>query len=267
MSTVSEAQTQLDLINQTKNPSKAEAGSQKLSEDFDNFLLLLTTQLQNQDPTEPLDVNQFTNQLVLFSGVEQQITTNENLEKLINFQTSSQLTGAVGYIGKVVDTKGNAGELVDGVAGFSYELDTTAATSTVLITDGAGRAVFSGQGTTFKGKNLVSWDGTNAFTGAKEPDGTYFINVLAKDATGNTVTSRTMTTGRVTGAEMQDGEMVLTVAGTYVKLADVKAVRDDPRIVSAANDNGGSTTDPDDTQETGGTGNTSADDDASEDTE
>ncbi len=250
MTEVSSAQTQLDLINQSKNPSKSEAGSKKLSDDFDNFLLLLTTQLKNQDPTEPLDVNQFTNQLVLFSGVEQQIATNENLEKLINFQTSSQLSGAVGYIGKTVDAKGNAGELVNGLAGFSYELDAAAATVTVVITDAASRAVFSGQGTTFQGKNLVSWDGTNAFTGAKEADGTYFVNVLAKNSAGETITSRTMTTGRVSGAEMKDGEMVLTVAGTYVKLADVKAVRDVVRVVPPANDNG--TDETDNTADAGG---------------
>ena len=221
----SSAQTQLDLIRQNTNPSKAEAGEQKLSEDFDNFLLLLTTQLKNQDPTEPLDTNQFTNQLVQFSIAEQSINTNQNLEELIEIQKGSKFQEAVAYIGKAVDAKGNAGELESGFANFIYELDAPANTVSIVISDGAGRAVFSGQGPTEKGKNRVVWDGVNSFNGRDEEEGTYFINIVAKNASGETVTSRTFTTGIVTSAELQGDEMVLNVAGTTVKISDVDAVR------------------------------------------
>lgn len=220
----SQSSTQLDLINQSKNAAKDKVGTQKLADDFDTFLLLLTTQLENQDPTEPLDTNEFTNQLVQFSVAEQAVAQNENLEKLIALQESGAFDSAIAYIGKEVEANGNAGELVGGFAAFTYELDAPANNVNIVITDGAGRAVYSGQGSKDSGKNRVVWDGTNSFNGADEIEGTYFINVIAKNAAGETVTSRTLTTGLVTGAEAQGEEMVLTVAGTTVKVEDVKAV-------------------------------------------
>ena len=232
----SSAQTQLDLIQQDANPSKAEAGAQKLSDDFDNFLLLLTTQLENQDPTEPLDTNEFTNQLVQFSIAEQSIATNQNLEALIEQNRNSEFSTAVSYIGKTVDAKGSAGELADGVASFIYELDAEAYQASVVITDGAGRAVFSGQGPTSQGKNRVIWDGKNSFTGNYEEDGTYFINVLAKSGQDETITSTTFTTGLVTSTEMRDGEMVLNVAGTVVPLSEVQAVRVPTEVTATTGD-------------------------------
>ena len=55
----------------------------QLSGNFSTFLNLLTTQLKNQDPTSPMDTNQFTQQLVMYSQVEQQIQSNSNLKTLI----------------------------------------------------------------------------------------------------------------------------------------------------------------------------------------
>lgn len=221
----SAASSTLDILKAEKNPSKAEAGSQKLSEDFDSFLLLLTTQLKNQDPTDPMDTNEFTNQLVQFSVAEQAINTNQNLEELIELQKGSQFEEALGYIGKAVDAKGNAGELNNGFANFLYELDAPANTVNIVISDGAGRAVFSGQGPTDKGKNRVVWNGVNSFTGQDELNGTYFINIVAKNASGETITSKTLTTGIVTSAEMQGENMMLNVAGTSIKISDIDAVR------------------------------------------
>lgn len=217
----------LDLITQTTNPSKAEGDRQKLADDFDEFLLLLTTQLENQDPTEPLDTNEFTNQLVAFTQAEQAVQTNTNLEELIDLQSNNGLNSAVSYIGKVVDAAGNASQLDEsGYAQFTYELDAPAATTTLVITDGAGRAVYSGQGPTESGKNRVLWDGVNSFTGGSEPDGTYFINVVAKSASGDDIPSKTFTSGSVTGAEVIGGEIILQVAGSNVKLSDVQSVRE-----------------------------------------
>lgn len=214
----------LDLINATKNPGKAEAGTQKLADDFDQFLTLLTTQLKNQDPTDPMDTNEFTNQLVQFSIAEQAVAQNTNLEKLIDLQKSGEFDSALNYIGKEVEATGNAGELTNGFATFTYDLDAPAATVSLTISDGAGRAVYSGSGAKESGKNRVVWDGINSFNGADEADGTYFINVIAKNAAGETVASKTYTTGLVTSAQAQGDEMTLTVAGTTVKVKDVKAV-------------------------------------------
>ncbi|MGB1540522.1 MAG: flagellar hook assembly protein FlgD, partial [Rickettsiales bacterium] len=89
--------------------SKANQARSKLSGDFDTFLLLLTTQLQNQDPIEPLDTNEFTAQLVQFANVEQAIDTNSNLETMISMQQGTQINNAVNYIGNFVEAKGNSG--------------------------------------------------------------------------------------------------------------------------------------------------------------
>lgn len=224
-SSASAASSTLDLLKASSNPSKATTDAQKLSGDFDNFLKLLTTQLKNQDPTEPLDTNEFTGQLVQLTVAEQAVNTNQNLEKLIELQKSGQFQDALGYIGRTIDAKGNAGEVVNGFGSFIYSLDAPANNASIVISDGAGRAVFSGQGPTQSGKNRVVWDGVNSFNGQQEADGVYFINVVAKDGSGNVINSQTYTTGEVTSAEMQGSDMVLNVAGTTVKLADVDAVR------------------------------------------
>src|ERR1700754_3067862 len=77
-----------------------------LAGNFQTFLTLLTTQLQNQNPLDPLDTNQFTQQLVQFAGVEQQINTNSTLSALLGIMDTSRLTGAVDYIGKQITAEG-----------------------------------------------------------------------------------------------------------------------------------------------------------------
>src|SRR3546814_2645852 len=92
-------------------PSKSDSSFSKLTGDLNNFLTLLTTQLQFQDPMSPLDTHEFTNQLVLFSGVEQQIQQNQNLEQLITLQKNGVALGAVDYIGKEIRSEEHTSEL------------------------------------------------------------------------------------------------------------------------------------------------------------
>src|ERR1700750_1940019 len=103
----------------TSASSQPDARGQ-LSSNFSTFLTLLTTQLKNQDPTSPMDSNQFTQQLVMYSQVEQQISTNDNLKTLISQGSSSAATLAAGYLGKKVSvTTGNA-SLSGGSANWTY---------------------------------------------------------------------------------------------------------------------------------------------------
>ena len=76
--------------------------SSQLAEDFDDFLQLLTTQLQNQDPLSPLDTNEFTSQLVQFAGVEQQININSKLNNLVSLGIGNSFSSALNYVGKDV---------------------------------------------------------------------------------------------------------------------------------------------------------------------
>src|SRR5471030_2385296 len=74
----------------------------EIASNFTTFLQLLTTQLQNQDPLSPMDTNQFTQQLVQFAGVEQQMKTNTDLDQLVSLNKTSQATAALSFVGKQV---------------------------------------------------------------------------------------------------------------------------------------------------------------------
>ena len=221
------------LLNKEKNPPKSEVDGKKIAEDFSQFLLLLTTQLKNQDPTEPLDTNEFTAQLVQFAGVEQQLATNSNLEKMISLSQQSRIEAGVAYIGKAIDAEGNAGFLTGGKAAFVYELPSDVKEARVVILNEANQTVFSGTGAVTKGKNLVSWDGTGNVGGANGkqlPNGLYYIAVKATGHDGKEVTGvKTYTTGRVSAANFdEDGNLNLEVGTLDIPAEKILAVREIP---------------------------------------
>src|ERR1700749_3681363 len=116
----------------------------QLSGNFSTFLTLLTTQLKNQDPTAPMDSNQFTQQLVEYSQVEQQIDTNTNLQTLISQGTSQNASYATSYLGKTVTVPGGQGSLSNGEADWTYNLGAAASSTQLPITNASGRTVWSG---------------------------------------------------------------------------------------------------------------------------
>src|SRR3974390_2835673 len=97
-------------------------GAQGLAGNFNEFLKLLTTQLQNQDPLSPMDTNQFTQQLVQFSSVEQQINMNTQLSTLISLQQTAQTAQAASFIGATVTVNGATAQLVNGRATWNYSV-------------------------------------------------------------------------------------------------------------------------------------------------
>lgn len=230
---VANAGSTASLLSQEKNPPKSEVDGKKIAEDFSQFLLLLTTQLKNQDPTEPLDTNEFTAQLVQFAGVEQQLATNSNLEKMISLSQQSRIEAGVAYIGKAIDAEGNAGFLTGGKAAFVYELPSDVKEARVVILNEANQTVFSGTGAVTKGKNLVSWDGTGNVGGANGkqlPNGLYYIAVKATGHDGKEVTGvKTYTTGRVSAANFdEDGNLNLEVGTLDIPAEKILAVREIP---------------------------------------
>ncbi|MBY0356046.1 MAG: hypothetical protein K2Q12_10030 [Rickettsiales bacterium] len=227
------AAAQAEKLNNKINPPKSEIDGKKIAEDFDQFLLLLTTQLKNQDPTEPLDTNEFTAQLVQFAGVEQQLATNSNLEKMISLTQQSAVQSGVSYIGRAVDAEGNAGFLSNKQSAFVYELPSEAKEVRVSILNESKQAVFSGIGSNTKGKNLVSWDGQGnlgSFNGKDLPNGTYYIAAKATGLDGKEITGvKTYTTGRVSAASYdKDGNMNLEVGTLDIPVDKVIAVREIP---------------------------------------
>ena len=205
-----------------------------LSGDVNFFLTMLTTQLKHQDPSSPMDTNTFTQQIAQYSGVQQQVTTNANLEKLIAASQQSTASTAVGYIGKEIESAGNTGLIVGGQGAFSYILPVAADSAHITIKNAAGAIVFSGAATTQAGRNVVIWDGKNSATGAQEPDGTYTMAITANDAKNVAITPELRAVTIVTGVEMDaKGNTLLTsgTAGAGINFNDVLAVRQPTRAV------------------------------------
>src|SRR5689334_16849053 len=100
------------------NPSSQSGAKDKtqFGKDYTQFLRMLTTQLQNQDPLSPMDTAQFTQQLVMFSNVEQQLKSNDYLQKLLSLNTLSLTSIGLGYVGLKVFSPGSSFQL-DGANG------------------------------------------------------------------------------------------------------------------------------------------------------
>ena len=111
-----------------------------IADNFQTFLTLLTTQLQHQNPMDPLDTNQFTQQLVQFAGIEQQLKSNEQLKSLVEIEKSAQATQALVYVGNTVAVDGSKAEFDKSATwNFQSEKDTSA---TITITNSAGQTAY-----------------------------------------------------------------------------------------------------------------------------
>ena len=195
----------------------------KLSGNFSTFLTLLTTQLKNQDPTSPMDSNTFTQQLVMYSQVEQQIDTNSNLKTLISQGSSNAAAVTTGYLGKKVSvTNGNA-SLSGGAASWTYNLGTAAAATQLSITDANGKIVYTGAGETAAGNHGFAWDGKDN-NGNQLADGTYTLSVVASGSGGGTVTSSVASAGTVSQIDMTGGTPKLVIGNMEVNPGDIAAV-------------------------------------------
>jgi len=195
-----------------------------LADDFDSFLQLLTTQLKNQDPLSPLDANQFTEQLVQFSAVEQAIKTNDALGQLLSVIRSDQIARSVDYIGAEVEAAGQTVQLGDGApARVHYRLDQAAAHVQIEIYDGAGRLVATRLGDGGAGAHSVDWDGRGQ-SGAPLPAGLYRFDVTAADAAGQAVPVATTIRGLVDGVEIDGHRLMLSIEGVLMPLESITSI-------------------------------------------
>ena len=201
----------------------AAQASSVLNQNLDTFLTLLTTQLKNQDPLKPMDSNEFTQQLVQLSSVEQSIQSNKNLENLILLQKASTSANAVGYIGREATVTSATSALQNGSATWRYALTGDAASTTITVKDSSGKVILSKNGATSLGSHDFVWDGKDV-AGNKQPDGAYTIEIAAKDADGNAVGTSSSITGVVTGASFAGDDPELVINGIPVKLSDVISV-------------------------------------------
>lgn len=194
-----------------------------MAENFDTFLQLLTTQLKNQNPLDPLDTNAFTQQLVQFSGVEQQLKTNEFLEAMVLSTQTANSAQAVSYVGKVVTASGSKTEMVDSAAVWHFAIEQDA-DITATVRDANGSVVYSKTGSVKKGESVFTWDGKGT-DGRQRPDGSYSVTIEARNKEGKLVPVATEMTGEVTGVDFSGSEPVLIVGNARVNLSAVLSVR------------------------------------------
>jgi flagellar basal-body rod modification protein FlgD len=199
------------------------AKRQLVGQNFDTFLQLLTTQLKSQNPLDPLDTNQFTQQLVQFAQVEQQMNMNTALETLIALQKASQLTQSVDLIGKTVTVDGDTGQLKNGLASWSFSA-ATAGAATVTITDALGQNVYARTMNIKAGSQNFIWDGKSN-SGLNLPDGKYKIAVSAADATGQSIAISTEVTGTVDSVDLTQQPAVMSIGGQTFTFDAIKQVR------------------------------------------
>lgn len=203
------------------------AAKNKISGDLDAFLLMLTTQLQNQDPLSPMESNEFTQQLVGFAQVEQQIGMNENLQSQMALQRSSINSLALGYIGKYAEVNDNVLHFEGEKVKFAYGLASNANGATVKIYDKNNVLVRSLTGPATQGTHVLTWDGKND-SQQTLPDGEYKLKIEAKDQEGATVETWTTIQARITGASTDGTEPYLTINGAAFPLSQIRAVSDQP---------------------------------------
>jgi flagellar basal-body rod modification protein FlgD len=208
--------------------SSSSTSAAGLSGNFNTFLNILTTQLKYQDPTAATDTNQFTQELVEFSGVEQQLNTNSDLQTLINLQkNSSGLSGTLGYMNQYVEAATTTQfPLQSSQAELAYTLPSAATSVSINVTDSTGATVATLTGPTAAGLDRVAWDGKNS-SGTQLADGVYNFQLTATDAAGSAIAvTDTRAVGLVTGLQSNsDGTISLSLgAGMTVNTSAVDAV-------------------------------------------
>jgi flagellar basal-body rod modification protein FlgD len=194
-----------------------------LAGNFQTFLTLLTTQLQNQDPMSPLDTNQFTQQLVQFASVEQQLKTNDQLTSLVTLQQTAQSTQALTFVGKTAVVDGSTAALTNSAATWDLNVPTNAGVK-VSISNSTGQTVFTGSYNVTAGNNQAfAWDGKGN-DGTQWPDGKYTMTATGADTAGNTVAVSTQIQGVVNSVDLTQSPPLLSINGQTYTINQIKSI-------------------------------------------
>jgi len=215
----------------TPQPASSSSSSSSLSSttgttlagNFQTFLTLLTTQLQNQNPLDPLDTNQFTQQLVEFASVEQQLKTNDSLSTLVSLQQTAQATQALEFVGKTAVVNGSTAALTNSQA--TWQLNVPSASNVqISIANSAGQTVFTGSYSVNAGNNQpFVWNGQGS-DGTQWPDGQYTLTATATDSSGNSVGITTQLQGTVSSVDLTQSPPLLTIDGQTYTVNQIQSI-------------------------------------------
>lgn len=195
-----------------------------LSSNFGDFLNLLMTQLQNQDPTSPLDTNQFTSELVQFSSVEQQIQTNSSLTQLIQLTQAGEIMQSSAMLGRQVTVNSDHVPLQDGKGTVQFTAP-AAEPVTIAVYYDSGVKIRDASVSAVKGSNTWTWDGTDN-TGKTVADGSYLVTVDGAGSGGGTTALPFTVTGTATGVQSQNNAVQLQLGALTVGFDAVQSVGD-----------------------------------------
>tara|TARA_R110002073_G_scaffold184636_6_gene343061 strand:+ start:774 stop:1442 length:669 start_codon:yes stop_codon:yes gene_type:complete len=202
----------------------------QLAENFEMFLTLLTEQMKNQDPLNPLDSTEFVNQLVSFSGVEQQISANQHLESLLLVQSAAAQGAAVGFIGREATIATPQAVLEGGEANWSYVVPEDVDSVSMLVKNANGDIIGRFDGTASAGSHEFAWDGNN-LNGTAQEDGIYTLEITATRPDGSNANVEILSTSRVTGVDLSGSEVVIEMGAIRALLSSVRVLREAPAEV------------------------------------
>jgi flagellar basal-body rod modification protein FlgD len=207
----------------SNSSSASSSDGASLAGNFQTFLTLLTTQLQNQNPESPLDTNQFTQELVQFAGVEQQLKTNDQLSSLVSLQQTAQATQSLGFVGKTAVVPGNTASLSNSQAIWSLNVPANGK-MTVTIANAQGQNVFTGDYTVTAGNNQpFVWNGKGT-DGTQWQDGQYTLTATATDGSGNSQAIATSIAGVVSSVDLTQTPPLLTIDGQSFTVNQIQRI-------------------------------------------
>ena len=197
----------------------------------EDFLLLLVTQLSNQDPLNPMDGQEFAAQLAQFSSLEQLIGIGDTLADngAINGLLAQSINSGVaaGLIGKEIEAEGHDIFVSNGEpTKMRYELADAATSLTIDIKNEAGQTVRTIEvGAKGEGEHQFNWDGKDA-DGNDIADGKYTLEINATDANGDDVATRSFMRGEVDRVTFGPEGILVWVGQTSVALGNIRSVGD-----------------------------------------
>lgn len=203
------------------------ATSSRTTVDKDEFLKLLVAQMQNQDPLNPMDYNQFTAQMAQFSSLEQLQNVNSNLETLNGYQKGVFNENISSFIGKNVKVNDNSIDLVGGNTNqLTFNLDQSATGVYASIYNSQGELVreVTQTGTYASGENSIAWDGLDN-KGNALANGQFNFEVQAVGSSG-TFSGTPTRNFTINSVEFVDGKSILRSGENNIDINNVIGVGD-----------------------------------------
>ena len=213
----------ISSVSSATSTSTSASDMSALSGNYQMFLQLLVTQMQNQSPLDPMDSSQFTQQLVQYSSVEQQIKANQSLTDLKTMFAVQSALAFVGYVGKTVTVDSSTTQLKEGTATWNFNGSAACDEAKIEIYDSSGNVVYTTTEKLASGDGKFEWNGETD-DGGTAPAGSYTISITGKDSAGKAVTFKSETTGLVDSVDFSSSTPMLSIGGQLISAYLVKSV-------------------------------------------